>query len=107
MLVNPISKKPFYIGKGKEKRAWNHLSEHENVNHNKQLAISEIRDKGLEPIVVIIQDNLYELVALRIESYLINSINGLSNIVKPKYIDKIIGVARIESPKRFEEVHHE
>lgn len=42
---------PFYVGKGKARRMFQHLSIAKNPTHSKALRIKEIRRSGLEPIV--------------------------------------------------------
>lgn len=89
-LINPINNKPFYVGKGKGKRAESHLMEHfvvystTSYNTNKHKVINEILSVGLKPIIHVIQNTLEEFVALRIErelikrnkEYLTNGANG-------------------------------
>jgi hypothetical protein len=57
-LVDPINSVPFYIGKGKDKRAWDHIKGFSKYNSNKNRYIDNIRMLGFEPEVHIIIDNL-------------------------------------------------
>ena len=43
-LIDPKTKEPFYVGKGKGDRALHHLSENENINEAKQRRIKEIEN---------------------------------------------------------------
>lgn len=73
---------PFYVGKGKGKRAWVHLNESAKYTHNilKYNKIQRIKDSGCEPIILIIYDSLTEQQALQKESMLISEIGTLWNI---------------------------
>jgi hypothetical protein len=57
-LIDPVNKLPFYIGKGKNKRAWSHLKGHANYNEDKLNYIDNIRLLGHEPDVVVVKDGL-------------------------------------------------
>ncbi len=102
LLIDPRTNKPFYVGKGSGTRAYQHLSDFETSNENKQKAISEIKADGLNTNVVIINDNLPEVLALNIEAYLINTIPNLTNILRPKNKGKVIGSYKLEEPIRYE-----
>lgn len=67
---------PFYIGKGKEKRAWTHLKESSSraTNTLKHGKIQRIRQSGVEPIVELMVTGLSEEDALRLEREWIASI---------------------------------
>jgi NUMOD3 motif len=71
MLVDPRNNLPFYVGKGKGKRAYQHLL---GNSHNEQLeaVIDEIRQHGLEPRLHFVAENITDQAfALRIENDLI------------------------------------
>lgn len=57
-LVDPINKLPFYIGKGKNNRAWDHLKGYSKCNAKKLNYIRNIRELGFEPQVQIIIDSV-------------------------------------------------
>jgi len=57
-LVDPINKVPFYMGKGKNKRAWDHVRGYDKRNSKKVSYIKNIRILGLEPEVHIIKSNM-------------------------------------------------
>lgn len=71
---DPTSKEIFYVGKGSKRRYKKHLYETWNNTTNKlRLAkITSIRNKGQEPIVEFVEQNLQEEEALILESFLIN-----------------------------------
>lgn len=63
LLVNPIDDSIFYVGKGKGKRAENYLTENKkgNIsNAKKHSVINEIVSIGLEPIILIFENELEE-----------------------------------------------
>jgi len=72
---DPESNLPFYIGKGKQgsNRHLAHLNETiENTgNKRKFYKIQKIKNKGFEPVIQIINDNLSEDKAYQFETYLI------------------------------------
>jgi|LakMenEpi03Aug12_release.lakeMendotaPanAssembly.Ray.scaffolds.fasta_scaffold384667_3 hypothetical protein len=102
LLIDPRNNKPFYVGKGCGDRCYEHLKDYENTNQNKLNVIKEIKNDGLEVQVVIINDNLPEIIAFKIEGFLINTIENLTNIVIPKNYAKIVGNFKIEDVARYE-----
>lgn len=72
-LVDPRNNQPFYIGKGKGRRAKTHLWEiPETRNVYKENKIASIRKDGLEPVIEYIAENIIdETLAYDIESTLI------------------------------------
>lgn len=57
-LVDPINCIPFYIGKGKNKRAWDHVRGYDTKNNQKVGYIKSIRALGFEPEVHIVKENM-------------------------------------------------
>ena len=59
-LIDPINDEIFYIGKGKNKRAWEHLKHGKNDSMNKKKIsmINNIRMLGFEPKVDFIVENI-------------------------------------------------
>jgi hypothetical protein len=70
---DPITNLPFYIGKGSKRRMFAHLKEtYENTsNVFKWAYIEGLKNKGLEPVIEIIKDNLSESNAYILEAELI------------------------------------
>lgn len=64
---------PFYIGKGCDKRAWQHLTETKETTDNirKYYTIQAIKKRNLDIIIEIFQDNMLEENAYDLESELI------------------------------------
>lgn len=79
-LVDPRTKKPFYIGEGKEQRAWSHLSFKSGcVNPHKDRIIQKIQALGLEVMVEMLHINLTKAESELLEEQIIITI-GLSNL---------------------------
>lgn len=74
-LIDPINNVPFYIGKGKNKRAWEHLKGRANYNENKLRCIENIRLLGFEPEILIVKQDLTNSEALEYEKLLIEACN--------------------------------
>lgn len=72
-LVDPRNNQPFYIGKGKGRRAQTHLWEvPETKNVYKENKIADIRKAGLEPKIEFVAENIIdESLAYNIETVLI------------------------------------
>lgn len=71
---------PFYIGKGKGDRAWNHLNEAPSKHHNplKLDIISKAKSDNIKILVEFIAENLDEIFALRLEVWAIKMWGRLS-----------------------------
>jgi hypothetical protein len=75
-LVNPTTGMPFYVGKGKNRRCYQHLSDTMKTSRNKRLTghILKLRAKGIEPVILKVQENMtekyaYDLEELEIRKY--------------------------------------
>jgi hypothetical protein len=85
LLINPITNKIFYVGKGKGKRSFAHYVEYKKgsvTNALKFHYIDQIISAGKEVEVKYFAVNLDEPTAFKIESYLISELKtyGLANI---------------------------
>jgi hypothetical protein len=116
-LVDPRNNQPFYIGKGKGRRAKTHLWEvPETRNVYKENKIAKIREEGKEPIIeYLVSDIIDEALAYDIETTIIKKYgrkgydkNGtLTNICednrppnhKGKTYEEIYGVERAKEQK--------
>ena len=70
-----LANQPFYIGKGKDRRFKDHLSESskKTSNHLKIAVITRIRDQGIEPIIEIYKKELTDEQAKLLEIELIHN----------------------------------
>jgi hypothetical protein len=59
-LIDPRTHKPFYIGKGRGRRCFDHLFRKEHSNKYKQHVIQQIRNDNLEPLVTILIDRIHD-----------------------------------------------
>ena len=79
-LIDPRNNLPFYIGEGKENRAWSHLTFNSGCNNpHKDRVIRKIQSLGLEVILNLIKTDLIKEESIRYESQLIEEI-GLDNL---------------------------
>ena len=75
---------PFYIGKGKNNRLYNHMQPKKlSKNTHKSNKINKILKSGLKPIVVKIENNISEKKSLKFERDLIENI-GIKNLTNVK-----------------------
>ena len=72
--IDPRNNLPFYIGKGKDGRKFNHLKEHDNhtENRDKLAILKELKQLGMTPIITELESNIdNELLAYNREDYYI------------------------------------
>ena len=74
---DPDTKKPFYVGKGKGNRVFQHLSD--QSESDKARKISDIKAKGKEPVIEILAHGLDEITSLKVEAAAIDLI-GIENL---------------------------
>lgn len=106
-LIDPRTKKFFYIGKGKGNRVFEHELESMGNPDGEKLklqTIFEIKNMGLDVEKVIINSNLTEDEAFAAEASLINAINyckeqKLTNIVSGHHSSEALSV------QEFERIH--
>jgi uncharacterized protein len=86
--IDPRTGRSFYIGQGKNNRAFDHLTEHKDSD--KVRIINELRALGLSPEISILRHGLTEEEAKLVESVCIDfaGLDMLSNGVKGKYSKK-------------------
>ena len=69
---------PFYIGKGKGRRCWDHLGQIKGAKKETTFKANKIRkifrESGLEPIIIKLEENLFEDAAFELEKLLIKQI---------------------------------
>lgn len=70
---------PFYVGKGKGKRAYDHMRLPKNCNKELQYIIIGLLNENKEPIIVINKSKLTEIGALKQERHLIKSIGRIKD----------------------------
>jgi len=74
---DPDTHKPFYVGKGKGNRAFQHLLD---VSENDKVKkIREIRDRGKDPVIEILAHGLNEETAFKVEAAAIDLV-GIDNL---------------------------
>ncbi|GAA3650057.1 LEM-3-like GIY-YIG domain-containing protein [Asaccharospora irregularis] len=79
LYSDPDTKEPFYVGKGKGNRVFNHLKD---IGNNKKAnKIQELEKEGKKPLIEILAHGLDEENALKIEAAAIDliGINNLTN----------------------------
>lgn len=74
---DPVTKVPFYVGKGKGNRAFAHL--HDGSESDKARKIAEIQARGRQPLIEILVFGLDEKAAYKVEAAAIDLL-GLKNL---------------------------
>jgi len=118
-LIDPRNGQPFYIGKGKGRRAKTHLWDiPETRNQYKENKIANIRQEGLEPEIIYIAENIVdEQLAYEMEAFLIKKYGRkgydkdgiLTNVCvdnrppnhKGKTYEEIYGTEKAEEQKKL------
>jgi len=97
--------KPFYIGKGKAGRMYDHLKDARPTrkyrNTHKLNTIRQICSAGMQPFILKIEDSLTESEAVRVEEMLIKHLKeayGLTNIRTSAWI---LGKSDVKKHKKF------
>ena len=96
VYINPIDSVPFYVGKGKNKRAFVHLTEKYSgtgkSNYSKLNQIKEIKALGLVPEIIFAAVGLSEPEAYELEQFIISTLGTkskntgpLTNLVTGRY----------------------
>lgn len=84
MYSDPETNEPFYIGKGKNKRIFEHLQAHSlKKNTWKNNKIKKILNKGLNPKITKLKENLSEEEALQLEYEIIKKMGRLCDKTGP------------------------
>lgn len=79
-LIDPRTNKPFYIGEGKDLRAWSHAAFKSGCNNpHKDRVIQKILDAGLEVKVELLYENLTKDQSRLLEEQIIDEI-GIENL---------------------------
>jgi len=72
IYYDPITHIPFYVGKGKNNRAWDHLHySHPRENKHMFNKINKIKQQGLLPKIILYRKNLTEIEVFEQEKFLI------------------------------------
>ena len=79
VYVDPRNKKPFYIGKGKDNRALEHLLAKDDPNREKAKKLKEIDDAGKDPDIYLLRYGLTDADARMVEAATIDLI-GLDEL---------------------------
>lgn len=74
---DPDTHRPFYVGKGKNNRAFSHMAD--QTESEKARKINEIKTRGKEPVIEILAHGLDEETAFKVEAAAIDLI-GIDNL---------------------------
>lgn len=103
-LVDPRDGHAFYVGKGRDDRAWQHekdVREGRWTNIPKCERIRAVLEAGLEVSVRIVRDGLEESAAFALEmEMIVAGREGLTNIVVPRSVPKVARLAPISEERR-------
>ena len=90
VLVDPTNgNRPFYVGQGIGDRGEDHLFQKPEEPGEKGQRIEKIRSQGQEPYVRRVMWNLDKETALAVETALINTMDGLLNIVQGQNLSSV------------------